>query len=125
MISCEYCEFFKNICFEEHLRTAASAEVITPFFYQDFLSQTLTIHKTAGVERGLGFIPLYHFHFLTKIQTFICNFACETRWLARIFNRLVTTRLLLDEIYHLIKLPLDDAMLIFVCLLDDLILGFC
>ena len=39
---------------------------------------------------------------------------------------LVFTRLLLDEIYHLIELPfdwlIDDAM--FVCLLDDLILGF-
>ena len=37
------------------------------------------------------------------------------------------TRLLLDEIYHLTKLPfdrlIDDAK--FVCLLDELILGFC
>ena len=37
------------------------------------------------------------------------------------------TRLLLDEIYHLIVLPfeglIDDA--IFACLLDELILGFC
>ena len=37
------------------------------------------------------------------------------------------TRLLLDEIYHLIGLPfeylIDDAM--FVYLLDELILGFC
>ena len=37
------------------------------------------------------------------------------------------TRLLLDEIYHLIELPvdclIDDAM--FVCLLDELIQGFC
>ena len=40
---------------------------------------------------------------------------------------LVFTRLLLDEIYHLTKLPfdwlIDDAK--FVCLLDELILGFC
>ena len=36
---------------------------------------------------------------------------------------LVFTRLLLDEFFHLIKLPIDDAM--FVCLLDELILGFC
>ena len=43
----------------------------------------------------------------------------------------VFTRLLLDEIYRLIKLPfdwlidwlIDDAM--FVCLLDELILSFC
>ena len=37
------------------------------------------------------------------------------------------SRLLLDEIYHLIEFPIewliDDAM--FVCLLDELILGFC
>ena len=40
---------------------------------------------------------------------------------------LVFTRLLLDKIYPLIELPfdwlIDDAM--FVCLLDELILGFC
>ena len=40
---------------------------------------------------------------------------------------LVFTRLLLDEIYHLIELPfewlIDDSM--FVCLLDELILDFC
>ena len=40
---------------------------------------------------------------------------------------LVFTRLLLAEIYHLIDLPfewlIDDA--IFVCLLDELIIGFC
>ena len=40
---------------------------------------------------------------------------------------LVFTRLLLNEIYHLIELPfewlIDDAM--FVCLLDELILSFC
>ena len=47
------------------------------FFYQDFLSRTLTTHKTAGEGRGPFFIPLYHFHPLTNIQTFICNFACE------------------------------------------------
>ena len=37
------------------------------------------------------------------------------------------TRLLHDEIHHLIELPfewlIDDAM--FVCLLDEFILGFC
>ena len=40
---------------------------------------------------------------------------------------LVFTRLLLDEIYHVIEWPfewlIDNGM--FVCLLDDLILGFC
>ena len=47
------------------------------FFYQGFLSQTLTIHRTAGEGRGPSFIPLCHFHPLTNIEIFICNFACE------------------------------------------------
>ena len=55
------------------------------FFYQSFLSQRLTTHRTAGEGRGPSFIPLYHFHRLMNIQTFICNFAC--RWLSHSFNR--------------------------------------
>ena len=47
------------------------------FFYQGFLSQTLTIQTTAGEGRKLSFIPLCHFHPLTNIQTFIFDFACE------------------------------------------------
>ena len=47
------------------------------FFYQGFLSRTLTTHRIAGEGRGLSFIPLYHFQQLTNIQTFICNCACE------------------------------------------------
>ena len=47
------------------------------FFCQGFLSRTLTTHKTAGKGRGPIFIPLYHFHSFTNIQTFICNFSCE------------------------------------------------
>ena len=37
------------------------------------------------------------------------------------------TRLLLDEIYDLIELPFDGLIddVMFVCLLDELILGFC
>ena len=47
------------------------------FFYQGFLSQTLTIHRTAGKERAPCFILFCHFHPLMNIQTFICNFARE------------------------------------------------
>ena len=47
------------------------------FFYQGFPSRTLATHRTAREGRGPSFIPLYHFHPLTNIQTFICNFACE------------------------------------------------
>ena len=35
------------------------------------------------------------------------------------------TRLLLDEIYHIIKLPFLTVDDMFVYLLDELILGFC
>ena len=28
-------------------------------------------------REGPFFTPLYHFHLLTNIETFICNFACE------------------------------------------------
>ena len=58
---------------------------LTPFFFvPGFSSQTLTIHRTAGGGRGPSLIPVYHFHPLTNIETFICNFACvyqtATRW---------------------------------------------
>ena len=35
VFSCKYCEIFKKSCFEEHLRTAASAHIIT--YYNDKL----------------------------------------------------------------------------------------
>ena len=47
------------------------------FFYQGILSRTRTTHRTAGEGRGPSFTPFFHFHPLTNIQTFICNFACE------------------------------------------------
>ena len=57
--------------------------------------------------RGPSFIPLYHFHPLTNIQTF--RHLCATlhvRWLSHVFN-CTASRLLLDDIYHLIELPFD------------------
>ena len=47
------------------------------FFNQSLLSRTLTTRRTAGKRREPAFTPLYHFHPLTNIPTFICNFACE------------------------------------------------
>ena len=47
------------------------------FFLSGFPLQTLMIHRTAGEGRVPSFIPLYHFHPLTNIEKFICNFACE------------------------------------------------
>ena len=94
------------------------------FFYQGFLSRTLTTHRTAGKRREPSFCSLYHFHPLPNIQTLTLHM----RWfLTYIFNR---NALYLSDWYSMRfnNLPtfwLTDLMLIFVCLFDDLILGFC
>ena len=77
------------------------------FFYQGFLSRTLTTHGTAGEGRGPFFIPLYHFQPLTNIQTFICYFACEMT-----ITYFSSQRLYLPDRYSmrfppLIELPFD------------------
>ena len=97
------------------------------FFLSGFSSQTLTIHRIAGEERGSSFystlpLPPTHEHWDIYLQ--LCMWDDYHVFL---IATLVFTRLLLDEIYHLIELPfewlIDDAM--FVCLFDELILGFC
>ena len=46
-------------------------------FSISFLSGALKTHRAVGGGRGPSFIPLYHFHSLTNIQIFICNFTCK------------------------------------------------
>ena len=99
------------------------------FFHQGLLSLTLAIDRT--VEEGgdhLFFFPICHFHALMNVQTFICNFACEMTmtyfqlhhlYLPDCYSIRFTT--LLN--YHLIDWWCN--VIVFVCLLDDLILGFC
>ena len=58
-------------------RYLVNSFIACQFFCQGFLSQTLTIHRTLGEGRGPSFFPLYHFHPLTNMETFICNFSCE------------------------------------------------
>ena len=98
--------------------------ILSDFFVSGFSSKTLTIHRTTGEGRGPSFISLYHFHLLIKIETFICN---TDDYHVSLIATLVFTRLLFDELYHLLELPfewlIDDP--VFVCLLDELILGFC
>ena len=96
------------------------------FFYQGFLHRHWRFKGQQGKGRD-------HFLFLSTTST--CSptlrhlFATlHVRWLSLfLIATLVFTRLLHDEIYHLIELPfewlIDDAM--FFCLLDELILGFC
>ena len=57
--------------------SAGDSAVFVFFFYQGFLSRTLTTHRTAGEGMGPLFIPIYHFHPLMNIQTFMCNFVRE------------------------------------------------
>ena len=93
-------------------------------FYQGFVSRTLTTHRTAGEGTGPFFIPLYHFHPLTKIQTF----SIWNDYHIFLISTLVFTRLLLDEIlppYRITIWLIDDVQFVLVCLLGDLILGFC
>ena len=53
------------------------------FFYQGFLSQILTIHRTAKEGREPSLIPLDHFHSLTKIKHLFQTL--HVWWLSRIF----------------------------------------
>ena len=86
------------------------------FFYQDFLSQTLTTHRTAGEGRGPSFIPLYHFHPLTNIQTLFATL--HVRWLSHIFNRTVC-------IYQAATRWDLPPYRITIWLTDDVTLSFC
>ena len=96
---------------------------VTFYCYQGFLSQTLTIHRTEGTI-VYSTPPLLSAHGHWDIYLQLCMWNDYHIFL---IATLVFTRLLLDEIYHLIELPfdwlIDDAM--FVCVLDELILGFC
>ena len=96
------------------------------FFYQGFLHRNW---RFTGQQGKGGEHLLFHSTTSTRSQTLRHLFATlHVRWLhVFLIATLVFTRLLLDEIYHLIKLPfewlIDDA--VFACLLDDLMLGFC
>ena len=99
------------------------------FFYQGFFSQTLTIHRTAREGRGSCFystLPLPPAHEHSDISLQLCMWDDYHVFL---IATLVFTRLLLDEIFHLIELPFDwliDWLIddrIFAFLLDELILG--
>ena len=62
------------------------------FFLSGFSFTDTDDSQNSRRREGPSFISLYHFHSFPNIQTFI-------------------TRLLLDEIYHLIELPFDLLMM--------------
>ena len=116
------------ICFIINLKRLSDSELLVSFFfYQCFLSRTLTTHRTTGEGRGPSFIPFYHFHPVTNIQTFTCNFAHEMAisyflWQCLYLPHCYSMRV--TQPYRITIWFIDDVMLVFVCLLFDLILGF-
>ena len=60
--------FSKNLFLATAAKTYAKADikVFLFFFYLGFLSQTFTIHETAGEGEGIYLTPLYHFHLLHR-----------------------------------------------------------
>ena len=67
------------------------------FFYLGFLSEALAIHRIVG--EGTILDPLYHFHSLTNIQTFICSLFIRDDYLVIFKACHIITRLSLHEIY--------------------------
>ena len=96
------------------------------FFIKVFFTDTDDSQGSRGKEGTIFYstlpLPPAHEHWDIYLQ--LCKWDYYHVFL---IAALVFTRLLLDEIYHLIELPfewlIDDAM--FVCLLDELIIGFC
>ena len=89
------------------------------FFYQGFLSRTLTTHRTAGEGREPFFstLPLPPTHEHSDIYLQLCTWDGYHIFL---IVTLAFTKLLLDEIYHMLKLLFDsfmDVILVFVYLL--------
>ena len=78
-------------------------------------------------KEGTIFIPLYHFHPLINIQTFPTHehfqLCMWDDYHVFLIIPLVTNRLVLDVIYHLLELPFDWWWNVDFCLLD-LILDF-
>ena len=92
------------------------------FFIRVFFTDTYDSQDRRGREGTIFYstLPLSPAHEHWDIYLQLCMWDDYHVFL---IATLVFTRLLLDEFFHLIELPIDDAM--FVCLLDELILGFC
>ena len=106
-----------------HFTSTSLTWSILATFFQSGFSFTYTGDSQGSMGREwticYSTLPLTNWlHRLANIRTFICNFAYEMTW--RIFNRIAS--IYQNEIYDLIEINIwfmDDAMLIFVCLLDS------
>ena len=111
---------------ESHSELILESEDRNFFSISIFFTDTDDSQDSRGREETIFYstLPLPPAHEHSDIYLQLCMWDDYHIFL---IATLVFTRLLLDEIYHLIELPfewlIDDAM--FVCLLDELILGFC
>ena len=98
------------------------------FFLSGFFFTDTSDSQDSRRMEGTIFFPLCHFHPLTNIQTFICNFTCEMT--LHTFNCTAciyqtATRWDLPPYlppYRITIWLIDDVMIAFVCLHDDLVL---
>ena len=57
VFSCEYCEFFENSYFEEHMRTASSIKILLPFliyFIESIKSNIVVKNRVSYSEAYSG-----------------------------------------------------------------------
>ena len=102
MVFCIYMwnhRFFNNKCTQwialfSFAKTLLLYRTITSNILVFFFRQT--IHRTAGEVRR-SYYPLYHFHPLTNIQTFICSVSFWDDYLSYSITMHVITTLLLDD----------------------------
>ena len=119
--------FIVTLCFFPFLKTMFFCFCFFGvFFYQGFLSRTLTTHRTAGEGRGPS---LFHSTTSTRSRTFRHLFATlHVRWLSHIFNCtacIYQTATRWDlPLYWITIWLFHDVMLISVCVFDVLILVF-
>ena len=115
-----------SIIFSIHCLSSLKKIFFYIFFIRVFFTDTDDSQGSRGREWTIFYstlpLPPAHKHWDIYLQ--LCMWDDYHVFL---IATLMFTRLLINEIYHLIELQfewlLDDAM--FVCLLDELILGFC
>ena len=127
-----YFSFNCNLLFKVMIESSFAIAIIKKNIIDSVIFIRVFFHRHwrfTGQQGKGGDHLLFHSTTSTRSRTFKHLFATlHVRWYhIFLIAPLVFTRLLLDEIYHLIELPfdwlIDDAM--FVFLLDELILGFC
>ena len=114
-------------CFSGKITSCIAFSQTCTFFLSGFSFTDIDNSQDSGGREGTIVyftLPLLPAHEHSDIYLQLCMWG---EYHVFVVATLVFTRLLLDEIYQLMELPLDwsndDA--IFVCLLDELILGFC